>query len=222
MGWDGRIEVRNMDAIGRNMTRRVLMAEDLKWINSEFEEYMQTTRKNAQWSNQGLIPGPYGGGSKKWAKNAKATIKDKGFNKPLFSENTNIGSSIYREGFFFRVWHQAIRGTNASRAKFRYWAERYRGDVNYAAVNDRGSDTIPARRHQGFIDGDLKWLLKRGVHGLIAIQPGGKNAAKYMNVGGRKLTWSQLRGVFAQAGQTGRAGAEFVTAGRAEEIGQPY
>jgi hypothetical protein len=207
-----------MDALGRNLTRRVLMAEDLTWLNEQFGEYMMGERKDAQWRNQGVIPGTYGAGSEKWAQNAKATIKQKGFDKPLFSEDSSDGSSIYREGFHFKVWHQIRKGANTSIAKFKYWAVRMRGSVNYAAVNDKGSDTIPARPHQGFIDGDLKWLVKHGVEGLIAVQPGGKNASRYAVVGGRKMTWAQLRRMFVQAGQTARAGGEFATAGQAEGV----
>jgi hypothetical protein len=220
--WDGRIEARNMDSLGKNMTRRVLMAEDLQWINEEFESYMMGERKDTQWRNQGVIPGQYGAGSKRWAENASTTVAAKGFNKPLFSSRGSYGSTILTKGFKFKVWHQAMKGVNASRAKFSYWAERYRGTVNYAAVNDQGNANIPARKHQGFIDGDLKWIVAHGVKALIAIQPGGKNAAKYMTTGGQKLSWSQFRGMLSQAGRTARAGGEFATGGQAEEIERGY
>lgn len=153
----GRVDMTGINLARRREAARMYTITDMQDLSAEFEARVWAWL-DQMWQGRGKVPGPYGKGTKKWARNAPSTVKKKGFDDPLHSSPGH--SSIKEQGYKFNAWHQRRGGGDSAMARFRLWAERYRGTVNYALVNHLGSAKrkIPARPHQGFPPGATKML----------------------------------------------------------------
>lgn len=162
----GRVDMAGIDLARRREEARLYTLQDTRGLAEQFEDAVWSWLDQL-WAGRGKVSGKYGAGTKKWKRNAPATIEKKGFNDPLHSQPGY--SSIKERGYHFNAWHQRRGGGDRVMARFRVWAERMRGSVNYAAVNHYGSSKrkIPARPHMGFPSGAQRMLrdiaAKRGL-----------------------------------------------------------
>lgn len=155
----GSVRVRGLDKIRRVNALRRVKATDMKGLAKEFE----TRIKRRVWrmfQGRGVVTGPYGEGSRKWARNRPSTIKGKGFDKPMFSSRGPYGSSLIKAATFgsSHGGRLGARGRRTVRARFTLTSEK-----EYAKYLHEGRANMPGRWNLGFIEGDLKWLAQRGV-----------------------------------------------------------
>jgi len=139
------------------MDRRTVKAAALKWLGEDFKRYLFENRLPNMWRNKGVIHGPYGKGSTRWADNARSTVKKKGFNKPMFSSRGAWGSSLIRGRFGAYRFSEYHRRASKRARNSSAW---YKLDnvVEHAKYLNEGSHNMPARWCLGFIPGDGEWL----------------------------------------------------------------
>lgn len=160
----GRVTITGMGKLQKNARKRRLKATDVRGLAAEFEDYYMGKRRRQMWSTPGgVIRGRYGKGSKAWRRNAPSTIRQKGFNKPLYSSRGPYGSSILK-GYEFRWGRRYALGARTCKAKF-----TIKNKVKHSIYLHEGTPTIPARPHIGFVDGDAKWLSARAAKRAIKV-----------------------------------------------------
>ena len=152
-----------MDAIGRRMKKRLNKAKSIRWLCEDFHDHIDD-RLDAMWRNQGQVPGRWGRGSSKWAPNAPSTVRQKGFNKPLFSSRGPYGSHIYTQGYRDE-WHQWWQ-SRASGAVARF---RLTNKKPYVEHLEKGRWNMPPRWITGFIEGDMEWLANHATKNSLKV-----------------------------------------------------
>ena len=142
-----------MKGLMKRCDRRATRAADVRKIKKNFEDYIFKKRLPNMWKRPyGRVQGRYGKGSSSWADNAPSTIRQKGFNKPMYSSRGPFGSRI-KKSYKWSAWSQRRKRARNARYSFKLTNTR-----EYAEYLHAGSGNYPPRWCIGFIDGDGMWL----------------------------------------------------------------
>lgn len=156
-----RFNIRGLDRIQRVNALRKLKAEDTASLMRRFKARIND-RIWEQYQNSGVVSGPYGTGSYRWAKNKPSTIRKKGFNKPMFSSRGPYGTSLLK-AYSFRAWH-GRRGTSRAMATVTLTNSR-----PYAKYLHEGNENMEPRWCEGFIYGDTIWLCQDAARSALDV-----------------------------------------------------
>ena len=171
------------------MKMRVRRANDLRWLADETVRYFTDSRIPNMFRNGGIIRGPWGKGTKKWAVNTKWVAKAKGFNKPLFSTPSKSGiENSYRVSHRTRARSFELVVTNIHKAAA--WLEKgIAGGFKRIHATNADYLKIPiapgrfiyrksvrkgsrkARHIVRTFPGDAKWAAHRGAEGIVHLNP---------------------------------------------------
>lgn len=158
-----RFDVRGLDAIQRVNALRKLRAEDTRELMKLFHARIKD-RIWEQYQHSGVVSGPYGTGSYKWARNKPSTVAKKGFNKPMFSSRGPYGTSLMKS-YKFRAWHQRRPGNSAAMATVTLTNDKF-----YADYLHNGNENMEPRWCQGFIYGDTRWLMETAADRALDVR----------------------------------------------------
>lgn len=91
----GSVKTVGFDKMEARMKTRVKRSKDLKGMVRRSLSEMWRLYK-MRFKHGGIIPGRYGKGGKLWAMNTSHVASAKGFNRPLFSHNSDMGSGLLK------------------------------------------------------------------------------------------------------------------------------